>query len=500
MPSLRQIINYQMQRGANKASLLTDGSLSLSAAASQVVPGATSLSLRNHGNTRDDLIILNETWGGGVGIGGTASGNSALQVTGFDQATVGGAAALNLQANGRSVAITDTTDWALLSNGTFFDTVDIFHYSAGDGVYVEHHGGLKPGGNSATGADTSFNTLIPYYRTLTNGAVLGRTGTTINNYTGMCGFKVDFQPVTSGTAIAIRYSGSDEAIALVNNDNTYAQGNGLAMLIQNYGTNSVIKIDHHEGTAPTFTLNCFDAGGSRSVIQATLSGEAYSRLTIRYDGAIFLGSGAIAQDVVLSRSNAAELTVNNTLRLVQATGNSASRTFTMYTIGDAANAFTMTAIGTMSWGPRTSGADTNLYRAGVGILKTDNSLSVGGATIQGHATAAINATATATAAQVTTGYITSTSAAPTTITLPTGTLLGAALGAVQGTIFELYIDNTAGANTVTIAVAVNGILSADAVANAGSLGLLTVPSGVTGQARFTLMFSSATAYTFSRTG
>ena len=60
-------------------------------------------------------------------------------------------------------------------------------------------------------------------------------------------------------------------------------------------------------------------------------------------------------------------------------------------------------------------------------------------------TAAINATATATAAQVVTGYITSTSAAPVTITLPTGTLLGAALGAVAGTVLDLYIDNTAGA-------------------------------------------------------
>ena len=113
--------------------------------------------------------------------------------------------------------------------------------------------------------------------------------------------------------------------------------------------------------------------------------------------------------------------------------------------------------------------------------------------------AAINATATATAAEVKTGYITSTSAAATTITLPTGTLLGAALGAVQGTILDLYIDNTAGASTVTIAVAVNGILSAAAAAGTGAgAGLLTVPSGVTGQACFRLMFSSATAYTFSR--
>ena len=122
--------------------------------------------------------------------------------------------------------------------------------------------------------------------------------------------------------------------------------------------------------------------------------------------------------------------------------------------------------------------------------------------IDGHQVAAanaINATATATAAQVATGYITSTSAAATIITLPTGTLLGAALSATQGTTLDLFIDNTAGASTVTVAVATNGILSTAAADTAGSFGDLTVASGVTGLARFTLMFSSATAYVFTRT-
>jgi hypothetical protein len=112
---------------------------------------------------------------------------------------------------------------------------------------------------------------------------------------------------------------------------------------------------------------------------------------------------------------------------------------------------------------------------------------------------AVNATATLTAAQVLSGYITSTSAAAVTMTLPTGTLLGAALGAVQGTWFEFIIDNTAGANTVTLAVSTNGILSAAATAGSSAgAGLLTVPSGVTGQGQFEIMFSSATAFTFSR--
>lgn len=140
----------------------------------------------------------------------------------------------------------------------------------------------------------------------------------------------------------------------------------------------------------------------------------------------------------------------------------------------------------------------NITRSTTSNAVTINA-SFTGAGVISRTPVAINATATATAAEVASGYITSTSAAATTITLPTGTLLGAALGATQGTTHELYIDNTAGANTVTIAVAVNGILSAGAAAVAGTFGLLTVPSGVTGQARFTLMFSSATAYTFTRT-
>ena len=114
-------------------------------------------------------------------------------------------------------------------------------------------------------------------------------------------------------------------------------------------------------------------------------------------------------------------------------------------------------------------------------------------------TQAINATGTATAAQVAAGYITSTSAAATTITLPTGTALGAAVAATQGTVLDLFIDNTAGANAVTVAVNTNAILSTAAADTPGSFGDLTVAAGATGVARFTIMFSSPTAYVFTRT-
>lgn len=122
--------------------------------------------------------------------------------------------------------------------------------------------------------------------------------------------------------------------------------------------------------------------------------------------------------------------------------------------------------------------------------------------IQGHQPTgfnAINATATATPAQVADGYITSTSASATTITLPTGTALGNFIGAARGTVLDLFIDNTAGANAVTIAVNTNAILSTAAADTAGSFGDLTVASGATGLARYTIMFSSPTAYVFTRT-
>ena len=122
--------------------------------------------------------------------------------------------------------------------------------------------------------------------------------------------------------------------------------------------------------------------------------------------------------------------------------------------------------------------------------------------IEGHqptAANAINVTGTASAAQVADGYITTTSAALTTITLPTGTALGTALGASRGTVVDLYVDNTAGASVVTIAVNTNAVLSSAAADTPGSFGDLTIAAGATGIARFTLMFSSATAYTFTRT-
>jgi hypothetical protein len=63
----------------------------------------------------------------------------------------------------------------------------------------------------------------------------------------------------------------------------------------------------------------------------------------------------------------------------------------------------------------------------------------------------------------------------------------------------LYIDNTAGANNITIESNVDASLSSAATASAASFGNLVIANGIFGMARFTLMFSSPTTYVFSRT-
>jgi hypothetical protein len=136
-----------------------------------------------------------------------------------------------------------------------------------------------------------------------------------------------------------------------------------------------------------------------------------------------------------------------------------------------------------------------------GTSKSTGAITLGVITNVHSAPVAINSTGSATAAQVASGYITSTSAASTTITLPTATLLAAALGAAQGTVFDLFIDNTAGANTVTITPDSSMTKSQVAqVATYGvpTFGLFTVASGATGQAQFRLAFSSTTAATIAR--
>lgn len=79
-------------------------------------------------------------------------------------------------------------------------------------------------------------------------------------------------------------------------------------------------------------------------------------------------------------------------------------------------------------------------------------------------------TATLSAAETLAGVITSTSAAAVTLTLPTATsIAGIIPGVGVGTTFDLFIDNSAGANPVTIAVGTGITKTTPAITGGDSL-------------------------------
>lgn len=103
---------------------------------------------------------------------------------------------------------------------------------------------------------------------------------------------------------------------------------------------------------------------------------------------------------------------------------------------------------------------------------------------------AINVTATATAAQMLGGTITSTSVAAVAITTPTAAAIAALLpNAGQGTTFDLNIDNSAGANTVTLTL--DGSITAPVGAITGGNALTITTTEKVGIFRF--YFTSPTA-------
>lgn len=125
--------------------------------------------------------------------------------------------------------------------------------------------------------------------------------------------------------------------------------------------------------------------------------------------------------------------------------------------------------------------------AGAAITLSNN-------TVQKRSATAVNTTATTTAAAILGGLITSTSAAAVALTLPLATALATAAGAVQGTSIDFMVDNSAGANTVTVTANTGIAAIAGPVITGGAT--LTVASGTVGM--FRIYFTSATTAKIAR--
>jgi hypothetical protein len=132
--------------------------------------------------------------------------------------------------------------------------------------------------------------------------------------------------------------------------------------------------------------------------------------------------------------------------------------------------------------------------ATTGLSVTGN-LTASAPLIRQHTlTEPFDSTGTIAAAKLAVGYITTTSGAAVTMTLPTATAMANQLGAVQGTIWEFWVDNTAGSNTITVAVG-SGITASDFP---GTNTLSRTASASLGVAGFRLTFFSATGATLTR--
>jgi hypothetical protein len=127
----------------------------------------------------------------------------------------------------------------------------------------------------------------------------------------------------------------------------------------------------------------------------------------------------------------------------------------------------------------------------------DSALVSDGGNIELHTDdAKVNTSATITGVALSTGYLTSTSIAPVTITLPTATDACAALGGDAGTSFEFIVNNSGGANTVTVAVN-TGIVAATPVITGGGTLTVSVANGI---GIFRIVFTSATTARLFRIG
>lgn len=127
-------------------------------------------------------------------------------------------------------------------------------------------------------------------------------------------------------------------------------------------------------------------------------------------------------------------------------------------------------------------------------LVTDAGIAINQTIVQRHTTFAVNTSATVAAANMLKGYFTSTSGAAVTLTLDTAANIGTAIGAVAGTQIDFFVDNTSGANTVTVAVAA-GITAMTPVITGGATLTVSVANAI---GHFRLYFSSASVAKLAR--
>lgn len=123
---------------------------------------------------------------------------------------------------------------------------------------------------------------------------------------------------------------------------------------------------------PSFAATAPASG--TTAVSTSVVGDTVSRLIVAASGAMTWGpGGATAIDTNLYRFGVGILATDK--RFVIGPGlTSAGIALSLRASGDTNDRFQSTASGVLTWGPGNAAGDTNLYRAGVGQLKSDNVL------------------------------------------------------------------------------------------------------------------------------
>ena len=134
------------------------------------------------------------------------------------------------------------------------------------------------------------------------------------------------------------------------------------------------------------------------------------------------------------------------------------------------------------------------------IVNTSNTIQLGNTSVTAITTSgnfinlnptlvAINTSATATAANIVSGYITSSTAAAVTITLPTAAQIATSIGGTvsQGTSFEFSVENTGTTNAVTLAVGTGISVQMTPIITGSNNLIITAANNI---GRFRLVFTS----------
>ncbi len=294
-------------------------------------------------------------------------------------------------------------------------------------------------------------------------------------------YSATYTVVANAYETTVKFGQLTGAITLVANVTQSYAADKLSMIFVADGTNRVV----------TFSTG-FASGGNITV-------NASTTMTVNF---VFNGVGWVEQtanDLVFGLAGDG-LVGAPSIGFASDTDNGFYRIGANHWAGSAAGAkvIDISATGLGVTGATSSSTSITAGTTVITDAVTENTSGAGitfsKATIRKNTATAINTTATVTAAQLAGGLLTTTSASAVTMTLPTATQLATQLGAVQGTIFDFVVDNSAGANTVTVAVGSGIVASTFPSSNTLTLGA----SATTGTAVFRITFISATAATLTR--